>query len=61
MLGLYLGLSAVFPGEEAGDLAYYSFRFARYGILGLWISLGAPLVFARLRLLERPKEALMAS
>lgn len=29
-------------------------RFARYAVLGLWISLGAPWVFGKLRLARHP-------
>jgi membrane-associated phospholipid phosphatase len=49
MLGIYLGLSALFPGEE--DSLYLVFRYIRYGVVGLWISLGAPWLFGRLHLL----------
>ncbi|NIM07462.1 MAG: hypothetical protein GTN65_18075 [Armatimonadetes bacterium] len=48
VLGLYLGLKAVLPGEESA--LYLIFRFLRYGVIGLWITLGAPWVFCRLRL-----------
>ena len=50
MLGIYLGLSAIFP-EAAGGL-YYLLRFVRYGLVGLWISLGAPWLFVQLHLTE---------
>ncbi len=50
LLVLYVALSAVFPGEEAGETIAYSFRFLRYGILGIWISLGAPWMFGILHL-----------
>jgi membrane-associated phospholipid phosphatase len=49
-LALYLGLKALFP--EEGDKLYLLFRFIRYALLGLWIGLGAPLVFRLLRLIE---------
>jgi membrane-associated phospholipid phosphatase len=58
LLALYIGLSAIFPGEEAGETTAYIFRFLRYGILGLWISLGAPWLFSVLRLFPRPKAVL---
>jgi membrane-associated phospholipid phosphatase len=48
MLGIYLGLKAIFPGEE--DPLYLFFRYSRYGLVGLWISLGAPWLFGRLHL-----------
>ena len=43
VLALQLGLNAVLPHGEA-------FRFLRYGLLGLWISYGAPRLFVALRL-----------
>lgn len=45
---LYFGLKAAFPGRASES--YALFRFVRYGILGAWVSLGAPWVFLRLRL-----------
>jgi len=50
MLGIYLGLSALFPETEGG--LYYLLRFIRYGLVGLWISLGAPWLFVQLHLVE---------
>lgn len=47
---LYFGLRALFPGE--GSTNYALFRFLRYGILGAWVSLGAPWTFLRLGLAE---------
>jgi membrane-associated phospholipid phosphatase len=47
---LYLGLKAVFPGQ--GSASYALFRFLRYGLLGIWVSLGAPWVFFKLHLVE---------
>jgi len=47
-LALYLGLKALFP--EEGEQLYLLFRFIRYALLGLWIGLGAPLVFRLLHL-----------
>lgn len=49
-LALYVGLKALFP--EEGEQLYLLFRFVRYALLGLWIGLGAPLVFRMLRLVE---------
>ena len=50
LLILYVGLSAVMPGqEETSETVYFALRFLRYGILGLWISLGAPWFFSLLR------------
>lgn len=45
---LHVGLRSVLPGEEA--VLHLVFRFTRYAVLGLWISLGAPWVFSKLRL-----------
>ena len=50
VLGLYLGLKAVFPSDSS--LIGHSLRFVRYAAIGAWISAGAPLLFARLKLLE---------
>lgn len=47
---VYFGLKAVLPGESSAN--YSLFRFLRYGILGAWVSLGAPWLFLRLRLAE---------
>lgn len=47
---IYFGLRIVFPGE--GESLYGVFRFIRYGLVGLWISLGAPWLFLRLSLAE---------
>ena len=49
-LAVYVGLKALFP--EEGEQLYLLFRFVRYTLLGLWIGLGAPLVFRLLRLVE---------
>jgi len=48
LLGLWMGLRAVFSGAEPALI----FRFIRYGLVGLWGGLGAPWAFARLRLAE---------
>ncbi|MCK4330928.1 MAG: phosphatase PAP2 family protein [Dehalococcoidia bacterium] len=48
MAALYLGLKAVFPGEESA--LYLVFRFLRYWLIGVWITLGAPWLFRLLRL-----------
>jgi len=50
MLGIYLGLRAVFPEED--EAVYLIFRYARYGLVGLWISMGAPWLFNRLHLVK---------
>ena len=48
MMVLYLGLKVVFPGEESA--LYLVFRFVRYWLMGVWITLGAPWLFRLLRL-----------
>ncbi len=45
---LYVGLSAIFP--RAGEPFYASLRFVRYALLGLWVGLGAPWTFLKLKL-----------
>ncbi len=45
---LYLGLKKVFPSETSSS--YALFRFLRYGLVGAWVSAGAPWVFLRLKL-----------
>jgi hypothetical protein len=47
---IYLGLKALFPGQ--GSAQYALFRFLRYGLVGAWVAIGAPWVFAKLRLVE---------
>jgi membrane-associated phospholipid phosphatase len=50
VLALYLGLGAIFPREA--DLISYSLRFVRYTLIGLWVSMFAPLLFIKLKLME---------
>ena len=47
---IFFGLRFIFPAE--GETLYSIFRFTRYGLVGLWISLGAPWLFLRLDLAE---------
>ena len=47
---IYFGLRIIFPGD--GETLYAVFRFIRYGLVGIWISLGAPWLFLRLGLAE---------
>ncbi len=54
MLALRFGLKAVSP-EASGSLQV-AFRFVRYAILGVWISLGAPWMFNQLRLAAGDEE-----
>ncbi len=59
LVGLYLGLSRVLPGAESP--VYLLSRFARYAVVGLWGSWGAPWLFLRLRLAPtRPARPAMA-
>ena len=48
LLVIYLGLKAMFPGE--GTAQYLTYRALRYGLVGVWISLGAPVLFRLLGL-----------
>jgi len=48
VLIIWYGLGLVFPRGEA--LLPFVLRYIRYGLLGLWISAGAPLVFMKLKL-----------
>lgn len=54
LLALYVGLDLIAP--EKGTISesfYYATRFLRYGVLGLWISLGAPWLFSLIRPLQQ--------
>lgn len=54
LLALYVGFSLVAPAkEEISETLFYAIRFLRYGVLGLWISLGAPWFFSLLRPLQQ--------
>ncbi len=46
--GLYLGLKTLFPGPESG--LYVPLRFLRYGVIGFWVSFGAPRLFSKVKL-----------
>jgi hypothetical protein len=48
VLVIWYGLGAIFPRGEA--LLPYVLRYIRYGLLGLWVSAGAPLMFMKLKL-----------
>ena len=50
VVAIYFGLRAVFPPE--GAPLYLPFRFVRLLAVGLCVSLGAPLLFNRLRLMS---------
>jgi len=45
---IYLGGKLLSP--EAGEPQYALFRFVRYGLVGGWVSFGAPWLFLRLKL-----------
>jgi len=45
---IWYGLKAVFPSEA--NLLGYALRYLRYALVGLWVSVGAPALFIRLRL-----------
>ena len=45
---LYIGLKFIFPSGE-GALPYL-LRYLRYGLVGAWVSAGAPWIFVRMKL-----------
>jgi hypothetical protein len=54
LLSVWLGSKAIFPsGPEAAGLV---FRLIRYGLVGMWASLGAPWLFVRMGLALRESE-----
>jgi len=55
VLALYLGLEVLFPGQES--VLSLPFGFLRYGLMGVWISLGAPWLFRLLRLAAEEESA----
>ncbi|MCL2129436.1 MAG: phosphatase PAP2 family protein [Treponema sp.] len=60
---IYMGLRLIFPGEGslfhsiplwgAGSPFYEIGRFVRYGLLGLWASAGAPMIFMQMGIAEK--------
>jgi membrane-associated phospholipid phosphatase len=48
---IYIGLKLLFP--QGNDFIAYIFRYIRYGMIGAWVSAGAPWLFIRLRLMEK--------
>ena len=56
---LYVGLKMIFPAESSA--VYLVFRFVRYALLGAWVTLGAPWLFAVLHLTPhlRPRPTAM--
>jgi membrane-associated phospholipid phosphatase len=55
LLGFYLGLKALFPGE--GQPLYLVFRFVRYAAVGFWAGYGAPWLFRLLGLSRQERQA----
>ncbi len=59
MLGLYFGMKKVFPGIGNPNAAL--FKFLRYAILGMWVTLGGPALFIFIKLAKaRPAEPAVA-
>ena len=54
VLGLFVGLRVILPAE--GEPLYLPSRLLRYGLVGLWTTLGAPWLFLKLRLAPRRQE-----
>jgi len=47
------GLDVIFPAGE--DFVGFFFRYVRYGVVGFWISAGAPFLFFHFKLARQPK------
>src|SRR5690606_26719188 len=45
LVAIYVGGKLLSPGSEAP--AYVLVKFVRYGLLGVWVSLGAPWLFLK--------------
>jgi hypothetical protein len=52
LLAVYIGFKVGFAGMEPAWL----FRFVRYGLVGLWIAAGAPLLFNRFIKMQKPMQ-----
>jgi membrane-associated phospholipid phosphatase len=48
VLAIWKGLDFIFP--EGETILAFAFRYLRYGLAGIWISLGAPWVFIKVKL-----------
>jgi hypothetical protein len=48
-----MGLGEVFP--DNADLISYFLRYVRYSLVGFWVSGGAPWLFFRFKLADKPK------
>ena len=56
LLVLYIGLGLLAPEKgSVSEFIYYITRFLRYGVMGLWISFGAPLFFNLLPPIRQPQ------
>lgn len=53
ILILWMGLGEIFPRDE--NMLSYILRYFRYTLVGLWIAAGAPWLFFRFRLADKPK------
>ena len=53
VFAIFAGLSAIFPDE--GEAFYAPLRFVRYGLVGLFVSLGAPWLFTKMGLSTNQK------
>jgi hypothetical protein len=50
---LWMGLGEVFP--DNADLISYLLRYVRYSLVGFWVSGGAPWLFFRFKLADKPQ------
>jgi PAP2 superfamily protein len=50
---LWKGLALVFP--DHADLLSFLLRYIRYSLVGFWVTAGAPWLFFRFKLAEKPK------
>lgn len=50
VMALYLGLGELFPKEP--ELLGGILRYLRYGLIGYWVAMGAPLLFEKMKLAE---------
>ena len=48
VLAIWMGLDFIFP--EGETIVAFIFRYIRYGLAGLWISLGAPWIYVKAKL-----------
>lgn len=53
ILIFWYGLGAVFPRQE--EIVSYTLRYFRYVLVGFWVSGGAPWLFLRFNLADKPK------